>query len=265
MEQVTSHLQSLGKKKSEELLKCIRESHFIMAMENITSPLDPMLHSKTLTVEKCKVMDSKMRPLWLVFQNQDSLGDNILQIFKNGDDLRQDMLTLQIMGIMDSQWKQAGLDLRMNPYGCLSTGAQVGMIEVVLNSSTIAKIQKKKGARGAFDRKLLYQWLKDQNPTPEAMESAIENFMYSCAGCCVATYVLGIGDRHSDNIMLRTNGQLVHIDFGHFLGNFKSKFGVKRERVPLSSPTTSSTSSPKRGTKTHRSLPSSSVFVRMPS
>ena len=64
------------------------------------------------------------------------------------------------------------------------------------------------GARGAFDRKLLYQWLKDQNPTPEAMEKAIENFMYSCAGCCVATYVLGIGDRHSDNIMLRTNGQV---------------------------------------------------------
>jgi len=39
----------------------------------------------TNRVEKCKVMDSKMRPLWLVFQNEDSLGDNILQIFKNGD------------------------------------------------------------------------------------------------------------------------------------------------------------------------------------
>ena len=26
---------------------------------------------------------------------------------------------------------------------------------------------------------------------------------------------------------------MVHIDFGHFLGNFKSKFGVKRERVPF--------------------------------
>lgn len=25
----------------------------------------------------------------------------------------------------------------------------------------------------------------------------------------------------------------MHIDFGHFLGNFKSKFGVKRERVPF--------------------------------
>lgn len=27
--------------------------------------------------------------------------------------------------------------------------------------------------------------------------------------------------------------QLFHVDFGHILGNFKSKFGIKRERVPF--------------------------------
>ena len=37
-------------------------------------------------------MDSKMRPLWLVFQNQDGLGDDILQIFKNGDGRAEYML-----------------------------------------------------------------------------------------------------------------------------------------------------------------------------
>ena len=28
-------------------------------------------------------------------------------------------------------------------------------------------------------------------------------------------------------------GNFLHIDFGHFLGHFKKKYGVKRERVPF--------------------------------
>jgi phosphatidylinositol-4,5-bisphosphate 3-kinase len=33
--------------------------------------------------------------------------------------------------------------------------------------------------------------------------------------------------------MIDNKGHFFHIDFGHFLGNFKSKFGVKRERTPF--------------------------------
>lgn len=37
------------------------------------------------SVEKCRYMDSKMKPLWIVYNNKLLLGDMLGIIFKNGD------------------------------------------------------------------------------------------------------------------------------------------------------------------------------------
>ncbi|XP_056101323.1 phosphatidylinositol 4,5-bisphosphate 3-kinase catalytic subunit gamma isoform [Rhinichthys klamathensis goyatoka] len=200
-------------------------------------PYDPGLRAGALVIEQCKVMASKKKPLWLQFKRADPTtlsSDTIGVIFKDGDDLRQDMLILQILLIMESIWELESLDLSLLPYGCISTGNKIGMIEIVKDATTIANIQQSTvGNTGAFKDEILSQWLSEKCVNEDKHQQAVERFVFSCGGYCVATYVLGIGDRHNDNIMITETGNLFHIDFGHILGNYKSFLGISKERVPF--------------------------------
>jgi len=209
--------------------------------DTIQMPLNPRWSAKKLKVERCRFMSSKKVPLWLEFENADPYGQDIVVMFKSGDDLRQDMLTIQVLSVMDSIWLHNGLDLRMSPYKVLATGVNkdlegVGMMEIVLDSDTINTINTKNG--GSLRKETINDYLTQHHKSDQELARARENFARSCAGYCVATFVMGIGDRHSDNIMVKRNGQFFHIDFGHFLGNFKVKkvmwgVSIKRERSAL--------------------------------
>lgn len=57
----------------------------------------------------------------------------------------------------------------MNPYDCLATGRDVGMLEVVQQAETIAKIQKQFAQvklKAAFNKESLYKWLQTKNTDP---------------------------------------------------------------------------------------------------
>uniref|UniRef100_A0AAQ5ZML0 Phosphatidylinositol-4-phosphate 3-kinase n=1 Tax=Amphiprion ocellaris TaxID=80972 RepID=A0AAQ5ZML0_AMPOC len=211
-------------------------NQFFSVNSSCRLPLNPALPeaSSSLSVfQSCSFFNSNAVPLKLSFQNLDPLGDNINVIFKSGDDLRQDMLTLQMIRIMNKIWIQEGLDMRMVIFRCFSTGRGRGMVEMIPHADTLRKIQVEHGVTGSFKDRPLADWLQKHNPTDEQYDKAVENFIYSCAGCCVATYVLGICDRHNDNIMLKTSGHMFHIDFGKFLGHAQMFGNIKRDRAPF--------------------------------
>ncbi|KAF8068220.1 PI4KA1 [Scenedesmus sp. PABB004] len=133
-------------------------------------------------------------------------------IFKVGDDIRQDVLAIQVIRLLSHAFDAAGLGLYLRPYGCLPTGYECGIIEVVPNT-------KSRAALGELSDRGLHDIFASEFGAPgsAAFEAARHNFVVSEAAYAVASYLLQAKDRHNGNIMLDDAGHIVHIDFGFIL------------------------------------------------
>ena len=223
-------------KDSQRLFTLHRELQVIDGMVSAcptSLPLSPSLCVAGVETRACSYYNSFTTPLRLAFNSQEAHDHLIHAIFKVGDDLRQDMLVIQMIRLMDSLWLKAGLDLKMVTFNVIPTGDKIGIIELVREAETLRKIQAEYGVTGVFKDRPIAEWLGKMNPSALEYQRSVENFTASCAGYSVATYILGIGDRHNDNIMLKTTGHLFHIDFGKFLGDAQKFGNIKRDRTPF--------------------------------
>ncbi|XP_048779556.2 phosphatidylinositol 4-phosphate 3-kinase C2 domain-containing subunit alpha-like isoform X2 [Ostrea edulis] len=225
--QVARDKESTLRRESQHL------QEFFQKRGNCLLPYDPGLCVTGVDLKSCSYFTSNAVPLKLVFKNPNKRADPVYVMFKVGDDLRQDMLTMQMIKIMDRVWLKAGLDLKIITFACLATGPKKGMVELITESETLRKIQVQTGVTGSFKDRPIKEWLQGHNPTELEYQKAVDNFTRSCAGYCVATYILGVCDRHNDNIMLKQSGHMFHIDFNKFLGDAQMFGNIKRDRVPF--------------------------------
>ena len=58
----------------------------------------------------------------------------------------------------------------------------------------------------------LQNYIMDLNPNATVSQIR-EKFIKTCVSSCVLCYVLGVGDRHMENILVTKLGKLLHIDF----------------------------------------------------
>merc|ERR1712203_152595 len=127
------------------------------------------------------------------------------------------MGVLQIISLMDQLLRRENLDLKLTPYRALATSSNSGFMQFV-KATGIADVLKEppvgEGSILNFFRKHSPCETGPYGVSGECMDTWVK----SCAGYCVITYLLGVGDRHLDNLLLTQNGKLFHIDFGYILG-----------------------------------------------
>ena len=218
--------------------KAERVKHFFADPKNelttidppLPMPLDPSIKITGIVTDQVTVFKSSLNPIKCTFKT--TTGTPYPIIFKLGDDLRQDQLVIQIITLMDQLLQKENLDLKLTPYKILATSTTAGASQFV-QSQPLSAIASK------YKNNPALAYLKHHNPDDSqalgVRSETLDTYVRSCAGYCVITYILGVGDRHLDNLLLAPDGHFFHADFGFILGRDPKPFApamkLSREMV----------------------------------
>ena len=111
-------------------------------------------------------------------------------IVKCGDDLRQELMAYQLLSALQKIWEQERVPLWVKPYKILVTSADSGLIEPILNTVSLHQVKKH------CKMSLLEYFLKEfGSQFSEEFLTAQRNFVKSCAGYCIVSYLIQVKDR----------------------------------------------------------------------
>lgn len=97
--------------------------------------------------------------------------------------------------IMDNLLKEINQDFKFTQYKCVAASTQIGFMEFVTPSIPVRIALKESSSN-------LGTYLKGLSDDPARRKEINQNYLLSCAGYAVATYLLAVGDRHLENLMI---------------------------------------------------------------
>eukprot|EP01117_Protostelium_nocturnum_P017160 TRINITY_DN6939_c0_g1_i1.p1 TRINITY_DN6939_c0_g1~~TRINITY_DN6939_c0_g1_i1.p1 ORF type:complete len:1242 (+),score=321.13 TRINITY_DN6939_c0_g1_i1:131-3727(+) len=201
---------------------------------------------------RLEVLKSKQKPRTMLMTGSD--GNNYQFLLKGREDLRQDERVMQLFGLINGLLSRnhntAKDHLSVQRYSVIPLSHNAGLIGWVPHCDTISTLivdyRQKKGMDFKLESRIMLAinadysnlplsqkvqvfeqtmsiaesrdlkdtlWLKSSNA--EMWLDRRTNFTRSIATMSMVGHVLGLGDRHTGNLMIdRYTGKVVHIDFG---------------------------------------------------
>lgn len=147
-------------------------------------------------------------------------------IVKTGSDMRQEQLVTQILQAVKEVWEDEGVDLWVRTYRVMVTGHLTGALETIKGAYSIHQIKKALLGGGSAERRgggLLDHFERKW----KGREDAKENFFKSLVGYSLVSFILQVKDRHNGNILIDSEGHILHIDFGFVLGSHPGFYSVE--------------------------------------
>lgn len=186
-----------GKKDAKEKhLKDSLNSPSCKALKNgfgVPLPSAPRTWVDGVQAKTARMFKSAMYPALLEFDVANDADATYKVIVKTGDDLRQDQLVIMFIKLFDRILKRGALDLCLKPYPIMAMSQDTGLVEFVEGSMPISQIlSNHNNSIMAFFRSVAPQEGAKYGIDPNVLQTYIR----SCAGYCVITYLIGVGDRH---------------------------------------------------------------------
>lgn len=151
-------------------------------------------------------------------------------IAKSNDDLRQEVFVMQCIMYYQRAFREAALPAWLYTYKILSTSQRTGLIQLIPNAVSLDGLKKSESFRGNL--RLYFENTYGKGPgglESPTFKAAMNNYVSSLAAYSIVSYLLGIKDRHNGNVMIDTEGHLIHIDFGFVFGLAPGKaFSMER-------------------------------------
>lgn len=134
-------------------------------------------------------------------------------IVKHGDDLRQEQLASQLIGMVHAWIEKEKLPLWLRPYTVLATSSTAGLIEYIPDSASIDSLKKRLNGISLSE----YYIYVYGHRSHKRFVAALTAFVESCAAYSLVCYLLQLKDRHNGNILVDLAGHIIHIDFGFMM------------------------------------------------